>query len=389
MSEVSPFNKDEPVWHFHPVVFLSALSRTKTNQIIFPLKVKPKNDMYGIWGNYFWAAALKDKNASQAIFGRNRNNGGRKHAARDLYTEPLTEIVSVCNGVVKYISEYYYQTWQITIEHTTDDGQHFYVKYGEVDPNSILVNVNDNITQGTVIAKTGLLINPRTGRHPVIIPREVVYMLHFEYYPSDSHIYPPNNMSIEPFQRREDLHDPIDILTEGYHNTFDEEQTDVGERVSIEYLTVSNEGKTFIKEWEGCQLTAYNDSEGFCTIGYGHLIARTKCENITLPEEFEGEITKNKADELFDERVVSYVSELKRTVSVALYQYEFDALISLLFNMGSMSKAPMLNAKLNKRDYFGASNEFLDITNGGVAGLVKRRRQEQNIFLNNDYDSSH
>ncbi|MCH0696275.1 hypothetical protein KVP97_21860, partial [Escherichia coli] len=39
--------------------------------------------------------------------------------------------------------------------------------------------------------------------------------------------------------------------------------------------------------------------------------------------------------------------------------------------------------------YIGASNEFLDITNGGVAGLVIRRRKEQNLFLNNVYDSSH
>ena len=47
-----------------------------------------------------------------------------------------------------------------------------------------------------------------------------------------------------------------------------------------------------------------------------------------------------------------------------------------IFNM-AMSKAPILNTKLNQRGYIGASNEFLDITNGGFAWLVIRRRKEQ------------
>lgn len=115
--------------------------------------------------------------------------------------------------------------------------------------------------------------------------------------------------------------------------------------------------------------TAYNDSEGFCTIGYGHLIARAKCENIDLPDEFINGITVTEADNLFESRIPIFVSELKNSVSSDLYQYEFDALVSLLFNMGSMSKAPLLTSKLNRKDYAGAADEFLDITNGG--GLLK------------------
>ncbi|EOF6573154.1 M23 family metallopeptidase [Salmonella enterica] len=171
MSGVVPFNEDKPVWHFHPVVFLDALSKKKLSRIIFPLKIKPSNDKDGKWKNYYWAAALTDRNASQAIFGRNRNNGNRKHAARDLYTEPKAEVVSVCNGIVRNISHYYYSTWQVTVEHTTTDGHHFYARYGEVDPTSILVKVNDHIIQGKIIAKTGLLIEPGTGRHIVVIPK--------------------------------------------------------------------------------------------------------------------------------------------------------------------------------------------------------------------------
>ncbi|MCP5592251.1 lysozyme, partial [Klebsiella pneumoniae] len=77
----------------------------------------------------------------------------------------------------------------------------------------------------------------------------------------------------------------------------------------------------------------YNDSEGYCTIGYGHLIARRKCEDIVLSDEFKDGITRARADELFEERLPTYVNELKSSVTVNLYQYEFDALVSLLFNL--------------------------------------------------------
>ncbi|WP_373963161.1 glycoside hydrolase family protein [Kosakonia sacchari] len=387
MKQVSGMVADP--WHMHPVEFLFAISQNKNKEVIFPLKIKPKNDIEGIWKRYYWAASLSDSNASQAIFGRSRSNGTRKHAARDLYTGPSTEIVAVSNGLIRNISHYYYGTWQITVEHTTENGQHFFIRYGEVDPRSILVHAGQHVMQGTVLAKTGLMINPSTGQHPNIIPGQVVYMLHFEYYPGSGELPPPNNTPNPPFLRRDDLRDPIGILMEGYKNTFEEVHAENGQRISIKNLTLSNEGKAFIKGWESFELKAYNDSEGFCTIGYGHLIAREKCEDIILPGEFKNGITISRADELFDVRVSGYVAELKNTIDVDLFQHEFDALVSLLFNMGSMRKAPLLNSKLNQADYEGASAEFLDITNGGLSGLVTRRRSEQNLFLHNIYDSSH
>lgn len=389
MSKVDGFSSGKPVWHMHPVVFLNAISQAKKTEIIFPFRVKPKNDIEGVWKRYYWAASLSDSNASQAIYGRNRSGGTRKHAARDLYSEPLTEIVAISNGVVRGITPYYMGTWQITVEHTTSDGRHFYIRYGEVDHASIVVSNGEQVQQGAVLAKTGLMINSATGQHPGIIPGQTVYMLHFEYYPGNSDTPPPNNTPTLPFKRRSDLRDPIEILREGYRNTFDEGQSQSDDRIPISELNVSDKGKLFIKGWESFSSTAYNDSEGYCTIGYGHLIARAKCENIELPDEFKNGITVAEADDLFESRIPAFVSELKNSVSSDLYQYEFDALISLLFNMGSMSKAPLLTAKLNQKDYTGAADEFSDITNGGVSGLVKRRQKERSLFLQGVYDSSH
>jgi lysozyme len=39
----------------------------------------------------------------------------------------------------------------------------------------------------------------------------------------------------------------------------------------------------------------------------------------------------------------------------------------------------MLRA-LNAKDYDGAAEEFLDVTNGGLAGLVARRRREADLM---------
>lgn len=66
-------------------------------------------------------------------------------------------------------------------------------------------------------------------------------------------------------------------------------------------------------------------------------------------------------------------------------------LVSLLFNIGAngFTKTPKLLSKLNAGDYAGAAAEFLDITNNGNKGLINRCKKENNLFLNNKYDSSH
>ncbi|HCM2051871.1 TPA: hypothetical protein N3A37_004509 [Salmonella enterica subsp. salamae serovar 56:z10:e,n,x] len=46
MSKVSPFNKDEPVWHFHPVVFLETIIKEKskiTRQMLRRIWINPAN----------------------------------------------------------------------------------------------------------------------------------------------------------------------------------------------------------------------------------------------------------------------------------------------------------------------------------------------------------
>ena len=46
-------------------------------------------------------------------------------------------------------------------------------------------------------------------------------------------------------------------------------------------LSISNNGLSLIKRFEGCRLTAYQDSIGIWTIGYGHTSGVAKGQTIT------------------------------------------------------------------------------------------------------------
>ena len=179
------------------------------NEIVFPLKVKPLNDK-GL--PYDWTIKNPtDKNATQTIYGRSRSGGTRKHAARDLYTNPLTEVIAIADGKVLEQKEFYEGTYQVTILHETTKYGKFIIRYGELDKNSIFVKSGDIIKQGQVLGKTGKMNGIKN------------YMLHFEYFTDGNDIKVSGKLtdkSNPPFNRRKDITDPLEILQEGYKNTF-------------------------------------------------------------------------------------------------------------------------------------------------------------------------
>jgi GH24 family phage-related lysozyme (muramidase)/murein DD-endopeptidase MepM/ murein hydrolase activator NlpD len=359
----------------------------KSKEIIFPLLVKPENDVENMWGKgYYWAAS---QGANQATFNSKRGKGTRKHAGRDLYTKPEIPVVAICKGEVLEVKGFYAQTDQITILHETNDGRKFIIRYGELAPSSITLKKGDLVTQKQQLGVTGYLVGI------TVIENHTIYMLHFEHYTGEKGYDLSTSLTTgdKPFSRRTDLVDSISILQEGYNNTFNETTQTTDDRVNPNTLNISQNGIDFIKGWESFKSLPYNDSEGYCTIGYGHLIARNKCENITISQEFKNGITKERASELFNQRLSSFESAVKRDVTVPLYQYEYDALVSLLFNCGAdflkNGKAPKLYKNLLDEKYKEAATELLDITNSGTGGLVSRRKAENNMFLNNIYDSSH
>lgn len=359
--------------------------------VIFPLKVRPLNEA---GGTFSWNDWRKTNPLNSACFGTSRS-GGRKHAARDLYANDFTDIFAVAPGKVLHIANFYRMTHAISIQHTTSDGRKFIVRYGEVDPATINVAVGDAVEQGKLLGKTGILRNKNNTKMTVTRGKNVS-MLHFELFTGSAGMKVADNLSGDavPYKRRSDLVDSLALLQEGYFNTFKDGApslalSQVGSRIPIASLKLSALGENFIKDYEKLRLDYYDDAFGYCTVGWGHLTkGRTSCasQGISTGKT----ISRHDAQSLFDEDRAEHELIVKDAIRVPLYQHEYDALCSLAFNIGRLSKkAPGLCKKINSGDYVGAAVEFLDITNDGISGLVKRRAQENSMFLKANYDSTH
>ncbi len=183
------------------------------------------------------------------------------------------------------------------------------------------------------------------------------------------------------------------------NNDNDKKATD---RVDPKTLKTSQKGKDFIKSWEKFRNEVYDDSEGYATIGYGYLIAYKSYKSVTKSDiekleitwdEFKNGITEKKALELFNKKIDLYEKAVQRDIKVNLYQYEFDALVSLIFNTGQNflniggknKKETKIKININNHLYSEGADEFSDVTNGGTRGLVERRKDEIDIFNNNNY----
>lgn len=152
--------------------------------------------------------------------------------------------------------------------------------------------------------------------------------------------------------------------------------TPADKRYPVFSLTISPEGLNFIKDKEGFSGIPYKDSGGTWTIGYG----TTRGIN-----QYSDTISRAEAEELMLDDINSFHNDLSRLIKVPLKQNEYDALMSFIYNLGSSNLASStLLFNLNHGDYLGAANEFPRwsyVGNTKVAGLEKRRKQEQQTFL--------
>ncbi|MGX5032006.1 lysozyme [Enterobacter hormaechei] len=145
-------------------------------------------------------------------------------------------------------------------------------------------------------------------------------------------------------------------------------------------MQTSDKGIALIKQFEGCKLTAYQDSVGVWTIGYGWtqpVDGKPIRAGMTIKQET--------AERLLKTGLVSYESDVSRLVKVGVTQGQFDALVSFTYNLGarSLSTSTLLR-KLNAGDYAGAADEFLRWNKAGgkvINGLTRRREAERALFL--------
>lgn len=144
-------------------------------------------------------------------------------------------------------------------------------------------------------------------------------------------------------------------------------------------MKTSNLGINLVCGFEGLRLKAYDDGVGVWTIGYGTTVING--------------VKVKKGDTCTAEQAKYYMAQdLKKfesagnmAVKVPLNQNQFDALVSLTYNIGiGAFKSSTLLKKLNAKDYKGAADQFPRWNRGGgrvLNGLIKRRKIEMELFL--------
>lgn len=145
-------------------------------------------------------------------------------------------------------------------------------------------------------------------------------------------------------------------------------------------MRLSPAGLAQLGRREGYSATPYRDVEGNWTIGYGHLI---------LPGESFGSLSELDARELLARDVSDAENAVNALVRVPLAPWQFDALVSFVFNVGAGAfRRSTLLRLLNAGDYAAASGEFrrwrfVDDGSGGKVespGIASRRVAEAAQF---------
>ncbi|MEB3790150.1 lysozyme [Acinetobacter sp. IK40] len=145
-------------------------------------------------------------------------------------------------------------------------------------------------------------------------------------------------------------------------------------------MTTSKTGIDLIYSFEDTKLQAYDDGVGVWTIGTGTTVYPNgvkvkKGDTCTLAQ----------AKTYFSHDLKRFESSVNNLVKVPLSQNQFDALVSLVYNIGqtAFSESTLLK-KLNAKDYQGAADQFPRWNKGGgkvLKGLVRRRADERALFL--------
>ncbi|KQX03557.1 lysozyme [Acinetobacter sp. Root1280] len=143
---------------------------------------------------------------------------------------------------------------------------------------------------------------------------------------------------------------------------------------------VSPQGVNLICGFEGLELKAYDDGVGVCTIGYG-----TTIYPHGKAVQYGDTCTIEQAKNYMQYDLRRFEQAVSAAVNVPLNQNQFDALVSLSYNIGiGAFKNSTLLKLLNASDYQAASHQFdVWIKAGGktVQGLVNRRAVEKTLFL--------
>ena len=156
-------------------------------------------------------------------------------------------------------------------------------------------------------------------------------------------------------------------------------------------MRISQNGLDLIKKYEGFRPEAYLCTSGIPTIGYGSTYVNK------IKVKLGDTITLAKAEVQLLDDVTAFEKLVNNNVTTQMTQGMFDALVSIVYNVGPGLKGhkdgiitlksgdqSTLLRKVNTPDKIGASLEFLKWTRSAgivLKGLVRRRTEERELFL--------
>lgn len=141
-------------------------------------------------------------------------------------------------------------------------------------------------------------------------------------------------------------------------------------------MRTSQKGIDLIKEFEGFRKTAYLCPGGVWTIGYGH----------TKGVKVGDEIDERKAEQFLREDLRETEVAINRMITVEIDQNQFDALVSLVYNIGSGNfYDSTIRRLINERclDIKKIEHAWkMWIRAGGrvLKGLIRRRNTEFELY---------
>ena len=150
---------------------------------------------------------------------------------------------------------------------------------------------------------------------------------------------------------------------------------------------MSPKGIDFLIAEEGFVPYAYNDPQNHATFGVGHLLHRGP---VTAADRAQwGTKAKPKPRELVvrllrEDLADRFEPAVRDTIKKPLKAHQFDALVSLAFNIGTGGfKSSTVARCMNQGDFHGAADAILMWNK--PQELLPRRRRERELFLTGKY----
>jgi len=150
--------------------------------------------------------------------------------------------------------------------------------------------------------------------------------------------------------------------------------------VGKKIMQISKEGLALIKKFEGFESRAYLCPAGVWTIGYGHT------KDVKEGDEW----SQAHAEHMLEIELEEFCEYVNKMVKVPLEQYQFDALVAWVYNLGAGNfKESTLLRVLNQGDYDDVPHQIKRWNKAGgrvLQGLVRRREAEALLFQNKEWE---